>query len=393
MGVVYDVPGSARSEEVSHLADPVSLVIVDDIARAYDFGASHPLRPERVLLTYDNIRALGLVERANVMEIKARSATDEEITAVHDPEYVHIVQDIDVGHRKPSFGLQFGLGTSDNPIFANMHAASAAVCGASVTAAEAVERGDALHVFNPAGGLHHARRREASGFCIYNDPAVAIARFLALRPDWRVAYVDVDVHHGDGVQWIFYEDPRVLTISLHQSGRYLYPGTGFEDELGAGEARGTAANIPLAPGTNEEDYLWALDTLLDGLFEAYRPHVLVTQLGSDTHHGDPLANLGLTMPAYPVMARVLHDKAHRFCEGRMVATGGGGYQFDTVVPKVWTIHFAEMCDAADVIPIEWLEDRSPVEVAASYRAEVERSVTAVLTACRPALARLAGSTS
>ena len=194
---------------------------VADIARAYDFGSSHPLRPERVLLTYDLIDELGLTKRPGVSEIPSRSATDAEITAAHDPSFLEMVQGIDDGSIDHRRGLDFGLGTPDDPIFANMHRASAAVCGASITAAEAVAGGDAEHSFNPAGGLHHARKAEASGFCIYNDPAVAIAKLLELQPTWRVMYVDVDVHHGDGVQWIFYEDPRVLTVSLHQSGRTL----------------------------------------------------------------------------------------------------------------------------------------------------------------------------
>jgi acetoin utilization protein AcuC len=372
------------------LSEGVALVTVEDIARAYDFGASHPLRPERVLLTYENVRALDLLSRPNVREVKSRSATDDEILAVHDEEFVATVKGIDSGELPESAGLHFGLGIPDNPIFRNMHVASAAVCGASIVAAEAVASGDFEHSFNPAGGLHHARRREASGFCIYDDPAAAIAKLLDLQPEWRVMYVDVDVHHGDGVQWIFYEEPRVLTVSFHQSGRYLYPGTGFEDETGTGDARGTAANVPLMPFSGNEDYIWALEQVVPRLAEAFRPQVLVTQLGADTHHGDPLANLGLTMTAYPVIAGLLHSTAHENAEGRWVATGGGGYQAETVVPKVWTIHFAEMCGTPDVVPEDWVDDLQPEEVSRSYREEVARSVERVLDACTPRLTALAG---
>ncbi|MFP5299565.1 MAG: acetoin utilization protein AcuC, partial [Actinomycetota bacterium] len=248
-----------------------------------------------------------------------------------------------------------------------MHRASAAVCGASITAADAVLNGTARRSFNPAGGLHHARRAEASGFCIYDDPAVAIAHVLDRHPDWRVMYVDVDVHHGDGVQWIFYDDPRALTVSLHQSGRYLYPGTGFEDEIGSGDAKGTSANIPFMPYTGDADYLWALYEVVPTLAQAFRPQLMLTQLGADTHHNDPLANLALTMRAYPRMAEVLRETADDYCEGRWVATGGGGYQAETVVPKVWTIHFAEMCGRPDLIPDEWLKDVDPREISRSYR--------------------------
>ena len=373
------------------MSDSVALVTVEDIARAYDFGSSHPLRPERVLLTYDRVRRLGLIERPNVSEVASRSATDAEILAVHDSAFVDCVKGIDEGRLDPGAGLRYGLGTPDDPIFPAMHRASVAVCGASAVAAEAVARGDAQHSFNPAGGLHHARRAEASGFCIYNDAAVAIAKLLALPPEWRGMYVDVDVHHGDGVQWIFYDEPRVLTVSLHQSGRYLYPGTGFEDETGSGAADGTSVNVPLLPYTSGEDYLWALGEVVPAVAAAFKPDVAVTQVGADTHHGDPLASLGLTMSAYPAMARLLHDVVHRFCDGRWVGTGGGGYQHDTVVPLVWTMHFAEMCGASDAVPSDWLEDLPSAEVSRSWRSEIERSVTQVLETCLPRLAALAST--
>lgn len=371
------------------MSNSVALVTVEDIARAYDFGPSHPLRPERVLITYDHIEELGLA--AKVAKVPSRSATDEEIRAVHNAEFIAMVKAIDAGEVDERKALEFGLGTPDDPIFQGMHRASAAVCGASITAAEVVATGRHDHAFNPAGGLHHARRREASGFCIYNDPAAAIARVLDLQSGWRVMYVDVDVHHGDGVQWIFYDDPRVVTVSLHQSGRYLYPGTGFEDEIGEAGATGTSINIPLQPYTGEDDYLWALQRVLTEVGRAFKPDLVLTQLGADTHHGDPLANLGLTMRAYPKMARVLHDVAHDHCSGRWVATGGGGYQAETVVPKAWTIHFAEMCGAAHVVPSGWLDDLASEEVARPYGADVERSVEQVLERCVPRLADLGGA--
>jgi acetoin utilization protein AcuC len=342
-----------------------------------------------VLLTYDHIRDLGLTGLGHVSEVDARTATDAEVMATHDPEFVAAVKGIDSGALDAGAGFEFGLGTADDPIFPNMHGASSAVCGASLTALERVLDGSALHAFNPAGGLHHARRREASGFCIYNDPAVAIAKALEVNPEWRVMYLDIDVHHGDGVQWIFYDEPRVLTLSFHQSGRYLYPGTGFEDETGGPNALGTSANLPLLPLTGETDYLWALDRMLPTLAEAFRPDLLVTQMGADTHWNDPLANLGLTMNAYPPIAKLIHEAAHEFCAGRWVATGGGGYQFDSVVPKVWTMHLAEMCGVPEVIPEGWFADRPSDEVSKPYRASIERSVDHVLGECLPRLQSLA----
>lgn len=366
----------------------VALVTVHDAARAYDFGASHPLRPERVLLTYDHIENLGFEGLTHLRKVRAESVRDEQILRAHDEDYVDVVKALGSGEADRALGLRYGLGTGDNPIFPSMHTASAAVCGATTTAASSVARGDVRYAFNPAGGLHHARRREASGFCIYNDPAVAIYEILEINPDWRVMYLDVDVHHGDGVQWIFYNDPRVLTLSLHQSGRYLYPGTGFEDEIGEGVAKGTSANIPFAPLAGEEEYLWALRTTVEGLAEAFRPDVLVSQLGADTHHGDPLANLALTMPAFPRMAQIIHEAVQNRCGDRWVATGGGGYQAETVVPKVWTIHFAEMCGIPEAIPGEWLEDVAPETVARPRTDDVKRSVERVLTTCVPLLEAL-----
>lgn len=373
------------------MSDSVALVMVPDLARLYDFGPTHPLRPERVLGTFEHIEKLEMVAKAGVREVEARSATDAEIRAVHDVAFVNAVRDIDTGLMSSQFGLQYGLGTPDNPIFADMHTAAAAVSGATVTAAELVASGEAKRAFNPAGGLHHARRAGASGFCIYNDPAIGIARVLDLHPDWRIMYVDVDVHHGDGVQWIFYDEPRVLTLSLHQSGRYLYPGTGFEDETGNGEAIGTSANLPLMPFTGNEDYLWGLETMVNALAAAYKPDLVMTQLGADTHHGDPLANLGLTMEAYPTMARILGEAIQAHGSGRWVATGGGGYQAETVVPKVWTMHFAELCGIVEVVPESWLRDQAPDEVSRSYTDSIKQSVEQVLTFCVPRLEALASA--
>jgi acetoin utilization protein AcuC len=367
----------------------VALVSVADSALGYDFGEAHPLRPERVLHTYDNIRSLGLTGRENVREIPARSARDDEILAVHDPAFVETVRGIDAGSLPQTSGTRFGLGTPDDPIFPGMHDASAAVAGASIIAAEAVTEGAADHAFNPAGGLHHARRGEASGFCIYNDPAIAISKVLELRPEWRVMYIDVDVHHGDGVQWIFYDDSRVCTVSLHQSGEFLYPGTGFEDETGTGSAVGTAVNLPLLPYTGDDDYLWALERIVFEVAGAFEPHVLVTQLGGDTHFGDPLANLGLTMRAYPKIGKILHDVAHTHASGRWIATGGGGYQFDVIVPRIWTIHFAEMCGAPTAIPSVWLDDPTSDQVSKSFGPHLHESVERVLDGCLPSL-RAAG---
>jgi acetoin utilization protein AcuC len=334
----------------------VAMIYSPDLV-AYDHGPQHPLRPDRVMLTRELILAYGIVDDHQVREIAARVATDDELGLVHTDRYIDAVKRAGAG--EPGDWWQFGFGPGDNPIFPDMHEASARVAGASLVVAEAVVSGSSEHAFNPAGGLHHAMPERASGFCVYDDPAIAIAWMLK-RGVERVAYVDVDVHHGDGPQAIFYDDPRVLTISLHESGQYLFPGTGFVDERGKGEAEGTTVNVPLPPYTSDDSWLEAFRKVVPPLVEEFGPDVLVTQLGCDTHHSDPLAHLSLSTLAYRETARTLHQLAHDVAGGRWMATGGGGYQWARVVPRAWTIYFAEMAgrDVPDEIPRSWLEKAS-----------------------------------
>jgi acetoin utilization protein AcuC len=329
------------------------LVLCEE-ARIYDHGPQHPLRPDRVLLTWDLIREEGLLQRPHVRTLQCRTATDEELLLVHTPQFLDATKR--AGHGEEGDFRRFGYGPGDNPIFPNMHEAGALVAGASIAAAEEVLAGRVDHAFNAAGGLHHAMPSRASGFCVYDDPAIAIAWLLAQGVE-RVAYVDVDVHHGDGPQFVFYADPRVLTISLHESGEYLFPGTGFVDERGSGDAEGTKVNVPLPPGTGDDAWLEAFREVVPPLVRKWKPDVLVTQLGCDTHNTDPLAHLRLTTRAYREAAKALHGLAHDAAGGRWVATGGGGYQWAKVVPRAWTIYFAEMCDAElpDHLPESWIE--------------------------------------
>ena len=323
-------------------------------AKTYDHGPEHPLRPQRVLYTWDLIAACGLLERPGVSTLHCRSARDEELGLVHSDAFIDATRR--AGHGEGGDWRRFGYGPGDNPIFPQMHEAGALVAGASIVAAEAVHTGAVDHAFNAAGGLHHAMPSRASGFCVYDDPAIAIAWLLreGVHP---IAYVDVDVHHGDGPQAIFYEDPRVLTISLHESGEYLFPGTGFVTERGAAAAEGTKVNVPLAPGTGDRAWLAAFDAIVPPILREFRPAVLVSQLGCDTHAGDPLAHLRLTTGAYRETAARLHALAHETAGGRWLATGGGGYRWADVVPRAWTLYFAEMCDAElpDALPESWIE--------------------------------------
>jgi acetoin utilization protein AcuC len=329
-------------------------LVLSPEARIYDLGPQHPFRPERVLFTWDLIRACGLLEIPSVEVLPGRPATEEELLLVHTPEFVDATRR--AGHGEDGPWGRYGYGPGDNPVFPNMHEAGALVVGATIAAAEAVLDGRVAHAFNAAGGLHHAMPSRASGFCVYDDPAAVIAWMLG-RGVERVAYVDVDVHHGDGPQAIFYEDPRVLTVSIHESGEYLFPGTGFVDERGAGDAEGTKVNVPLHPGTGDDAWLEAFREVVPPLVRRWAPDVLVTQLGCDTHATDPLAHLRLTTAAYREAAKLLHELAHEAAGGRWVATGGGGYQWARVVPRAWTLYFAEMADAQleDHLPESWLE--------------------------------------
>ena len=317
-------------------------------ARIYDHGPGHPLRPDRVLLTWDLIEAVGLEGRPTVSRIGCEPASDEVLGLVHTPDFIAATKA--AGGGQEGNWSRFGYGPGDNPIFDRMHEAGALVAGASVAAAAAVRSGDALHAFNAAGGLHHAMPARASGFCVYDDPAVAIAWLLREGVE-RVAYVDIDVHHGDGVQAIFWDDPRVLTISIHQYvPGWFFPGTGDASERGGAGAEGSAINVPLPPETGDEAWLEAFHAVIPPAVERFRPDVLVTQLGCDTHASDPLANLRLTTKAYRACARELHELAHRAADGRWIATGGGGYQWARVVPRAWTLYFAAMVDALDELP-------------------------------------------
>jgi acetoin utilization protein AcuC len=331
------------------------LVVAED-ARIYDHGPQHPLRPERVLLTWSLIHAYGLDVAPNVARLDPDPADDDVLALVHDRAFIEATRS--AGHGEEGPWSTFGYGPGDNPIFDRMHEAGAVVAGGTLEAARAVLAGEVAHGFNAAGGLHHAMPARASGFCVYDDPAIAIA-WLLERGVERIAYVDLDVHHGDGPQAIFWDEPRVLTISIHQYAPwYFFPGTGEATERGGPNAEGSVLNLPLPPETGEDAWLEALRGSALPAARAFRPDVLVTQLGCDTHRSDPLAQLHLTMRAYREAARELHALAHEAVGGRWVATGGGGYQWARVVPRAWTSYFAEMADSRieDPLPRAWVEE-------------------------------------
>jgi len=304
----------------------------------------------RLDLTMRLATALGVLD--DVPELVPEPASDADLLRVHTPGYLSAVRSA----PEVPFWRGNGLGTEDNPIFHGMHEASALACGGSLRAAREIAEGRADRAINIAGGLHHAMADQASGFCVYNDCAVAISWLLDHGFE-RIAYVDVDVHHGDGVQAAFYDDPRVLTISLHQHPMTLWPGTGWSREYGDGKAAGYAVNLPLPPGTSDPGWLRAFDAVVPSLLTAFRPQLLVTQCGADTHREDPLADLGLSVDGHREIYRRLRELATHTAEGRWLATGGGGYGLFRVVPRSWTHLIATVLDrdvAGDTgIPPGW----------------------------------------
>jgi acetoin utilization protein AcuC len=332
-----------------------ALVWSDELAR-YRFRPGHPLDPRRLELTVSLIQAMGLAGGPDRPIVPPRDGTEAEILSVHTPEYVDAVRRVSVDPSAP-VDPRFGLGTEDVPIVSGMHAMARAVVGSALTAAELVGSGRAKRALALAGGLHHAHAGAASGFCVYNDLAVAI-RWLQREHGLRVLYIDYDAHHGDGVQSIFYEDPDVLTVSIHESGLYLFPASGFIDEVGDGEGHGYAANIPLEAQTEDESFLHSFDAVVPELAAAFRPDVIVVQTGCDAHALDPLTHLRCTTGLFEQLILRIGRIADEHCQGRIVATGGGGYAIHEVVPRAWALTWAALCgeSAPDPIPAEWLAE-------------------------------------
>jgi acetoin utilization protein AcuC len=329
-------------------------VVWDEVFTAYDFGPTHPMAPVRLDLTTRLARSLGVLDHVTLLTPEV--ADDDVLATVHDREYIEAV------HRASAdptvADVNRGLGTEDDPAFAGMHEASARIAQGTLEICRGVWQGDMEHGVNYCGGLHHAMRTHASGFCIYNDIGVGI-QWLLDHGAQRVAYVDIDVHHGDGVERMFWNDPRVLTISVHESGRHLFPGTGWPADIGGPAARGTVANVALPPGTGDSAWLRALESVVPPLVRAFDPEVLVSQHGCDTHMHDPLAHLAITVDAQRRAHETLHDLAHETASGRWVALGGGGYELVEVVPRSWThltaiaAHVPVPVDTA--VPQEWLD--------------------------------------
>ena len=331
-------------------------VIWDDDFARYDFGPTHPMAPLRLALTARLCDDLGLFAADGVEVVGAEVAADDLVATVHDRDYIAAVRAASLDPERADTSR--GLGTTDDPAFLGMHEAGARILQGTVDLAQAIWTGEVSHGVNFCGGLHHAMPGHASGFCVYNDVAAAI-RWLLDHGAERVAYVDVDVHHGDGVQSIFWDDPRVLTISVHESGRALFPGSGDASELGGPAAEGSAVNVALPPGTSDAAWLRAIHSVAPQLVRAFDPQVLVTQHGCDSHFLDPLAHLAVSVDAQRAVQQSMHELAHEVCDGAWLATGGGGYEIIDVVPRSWA-HLVAIAAhrpvaTSEPVPPAWLQ--------------------------------------
>jgi acetoin utilization protein AcuC len=328
-------------------------LIWDPALAAYDLGDAHPLNPLRLTLSVELMGAFGILAPGVVLA--PRPATENELMLVHSIGYIEAVReasDWGFGTR-----MAMGLGTEDNPVYPGMHDIAALTCGSTIRGIDEVLSGNRRRTFSIAGGMHHAHRSRAAGFSVYNDASVGIAVARQKHPGLKVLYIDIDAHHGDGVQESFAGSAEVLTISIHESGLYTFPGTGFPGECGYGPGEGFAANVPLPAYATDECFALAFDQVVAPAARAFRPDIIVAQLGVDAHHDDPQTELGMTIPGYRSLVRGIIGLADELCDGRLAALGGGGYHIVEVVPLAWSWLMAELggVELSDEVPEVWRE--------------------------------------
>ncbi len=317
----------------------------------YNLGAGHPFSPLRMKMTLELLEALG--EKPEYEEPEA--VPPEKLFSIHDKEYVEIVEKVSAGEEAPNTE-KYGLGTADNPVVEGMAEGARYICGGTLLGARKILEGKSDVVLQLGGGLHHAHRNSAAGFCLYNDLALAIKEFT--DNGLYVAYIDIDVHHGDGVQEIFYDDEKVMTISFHETGEYLFPGTGSIFELGKGAGKNLKLNVPLEPFTEGESFLEALKKVVQTALAQFHPDVLVIQAGADAHFSDPLADLLLTTQDYRKIFETLLELGNNFAKGKMLFTLGGGYSFEAAA-RIWTILYLVLKNRHPeeniALPRKWIE--------------------------------------
>ena len=311
---------------------PVAFVYGDELT-SHKLSDTHPMKPVRLRHTYELLNSYKVFSKKSNILVPPRYSIEKEILLYHDKEYLEFIKNIDGSHVLGD-GLKFGLGTSDNPIFPGIYRAASLSTGATMKAVDMMLKDEVDYAMSISGGLHHAMPGYASGFCIFNDPVIAIKRFLS--QGLKVAYVDIDCHHGDGVQHAFYDTDAVLNISIHESGSFLFPGTGFTDEIGNGKGRNYSVNIPLYPYTMDSTYFWAFESTVLPLLDTFKPDVLVSQLGIDTHFSDPITHLCLTVQGFSKIIERFIGKAPKW-----LALGGGGYDVEAVA-RSWASGFGIM---------------------------------------------------
>lgn len=340
----------------------------------YHFNKDHPFNQKRVLLTKELLEATGQLSAEAVLA--PRIATEDELALFHDVAYIQAIKKASKSQLTDSEATQFGLGTEDTPIFPNMHEAASYVVGGTLTAVDAVMEEQTMHALHLGGGLHHGFKRKAAGFCIYNDGAVAI-KYLREKYDLKVLYVDTDAHHGDGVQWAFYDDPNVCTLSIHETGRYLFPGTGNVNERGLKQGHGYTFNLPLDAFTEDDSFISVYDSAIKEVADFFKPDIIITQNGADAHCYDPLTHLCSTMRSFEYIPKIAHEIAHEYCGGKWIALGGGGYDIWRVVPRAWGQLWNIMHDGhvlTGKIPPTWLkqwEKEAPTSLPAYWQDEKE----------------------
>ena len=373
---------------------PRAAFIYDDLMSHHELRSDHPMRPVRLRYTYELLKGYDAFEHENAVLVSPRSAAENELEWLHTPQYIEAVRRLSAGEgAQEAHRFNFSL-QGDNPYFAGMYEAATLSSGATLLAAEMIAEQSVDVAFNISGGLHHAAAGHASGFCVFNDPALAIHYFL--RRGLRVAYVDVDAHHGDGVQDAFFDDDRVLTISVHESGRYLFPGTGFVGEQGQGSGRGYSVNVPLFPYTGDDVYLDAFKQVVPPLIRAFAPDVLVTQLGIDSYHSDPLTHLQLTTMGFVEVIREFAALGLPW-----LATGGGGYDL-MAVARAWTLAYGVMLgeEWPDTLPREFalehgighLRDSGSPEVPSNLRLDIRRHAGETVAALKEQVFPVHGAT-
>lgn len=347
-----------------------AVFIYSDDLLEYSFSETHPFNQKRILMTLDLLKKAGAITDEDI--IPPRIATDEELLLAHDATFLDVVKRAGKGEISDSVGSIYGIGTEDTPIFPNMHQASALLVGGTLTAVDEVMEGRAKYALNLSGGLHHGFQGRASGFCVYNDSSVAI-KYIQKKYGARVLYIDTDAHHGDGVQWSFYEDPTVCTFSIHETGRYLFPGTGTITERGNGLGYGTSFNFPIDAFTEDESFLSIYKTAIREVADFFKPDVILTQNGADAHYYDPLTHLYGTMEIFKEIPRIAREIADEYCDGRWIAVGGGGYDIWRVVPRAWShiwMAMKQLPEPTGKLPQEWLthwQEQSPIPLITTWQ--------------------------